>query len=529
MNRSLPIALIAVIAIVVVASVALWTNQEESDDNPSLPQVDGDVFTGPFINNINMGRLVPVDDSQNQTNSENLVVVYRAEAREGFQFVHWTDRDGNYLTDNPCMEFDIHSDKDAVAVFEQGGLRSIEIEWYPMVFSPDGVSSTTEPEKINVTISSFDWYDSVNNSDTVRGGTIETPTPVSMLTDDGVVAEIVEQLNGFISEAYPKGLTNLQKAMVVLAFVQDAIDYETDWNLYDREEFWAAPMESLFLGYGDCEDGAILFVSIASAMGIDCGFVTFDSDIYGTDGSGHMSVAIALEDDEHITGENVATFTIDGVTYAYGETSVDPALIGNIHPMFGILGESYSIMSAKWTHVDYADGEFTAGSTLTIGGRGMPAGHVIYGDAYTNPPAVPMEVGDSFVYQPETTLPAEYVVTGDGLVENGGFLVWDAATQTLSGTAVEPGSYNITLNATSTVGPAQTAVQYITVFVSDSTSDEGHSDHYLIYGDGAWSVETETVPDTDDADDGSEDDTILLIVGGAFVVILGIIIVGRVI
>ena len=88
MNRSLPIALIAVIAIVVVASVALGTNQEGSDDGPSLSQVDGDVFTGPFINNINMGRLVPVDDSLDQADSEDPVVVYRAEAREGFQFIH---------------------------------------------------------------------------------------------------------------------------------------------------------------------------------------------------------------------------------------------------------------------------------------------------------------------------------------------------------------------------------------------------------------------------------------------------------
>lgn len=524
MNRSLPIALIAVIAIVVVASVALGTNQEGSDDGPSLSQVDGDVFTGPFVNNINMGRLVPVDDSLDQADSEDQVVVYRAEAREGFQFIHWTDRDGNHLTDNPCMEFNIHSDKGAVAVFEQGGLRSVEIEWYPVVFGPDGVSSATEPERINVTISSFDWYDSVNDPSTVRGGTIAAPTPVSMLTDDGVVAEIVEQLNGFISEAYPTELTNLQTAMVVLAFVQDAIGYETDWNLYDREEFWAAPMESLFLGYGDCEDGAILFVSIASAMGVDCGFVTFDSDIYGTEGTGHMSVAIALEDDEHITGENVATFTIDGVTYAYGETSVDPALIGNIHPMFGILGESYSIMSAKWTHVDYTDGVFTAGSTLSIGGRGMPAGHVIYGDDYSHPPAVTMSVGDGFSYTPGTTLPAEFAVSGDGLAVNGGFLVWDASSGTLSGTADEPGTYSILITATSTVGPEQVTYQTVTLIVEGSAAGAGSSDHYLIYGDGGFRVESTPSGSGDDSDDRT-----MLYIVVALAVIAGVIIAWRVI
>ena len=326
------------------------------------------------------------------------------------------------------------------------------------------------------------------------------------------------------------GLTNMQRAIVVMCFVQDAIDYETDVSQYGTEEFWATPMESMFLGYGDCEDGAILFVSIASAMGIDCGFVTFDSDRYGTDGTGHMSIAIALENDEHITGTDVATFVVDGVTYVYGETAVDPVEIDNVHPMFGMLGSSYSIADGLWTHIVYSDGTFTAESTLNIGNGERSTGRIVYGDSYSNPPAVPMRVGDGFSYTPETTLPATFVATGDGMAENGGFLHWNDATRTLSGTAVSPGTYTVVLTATTIEGPEQTAVQTVTLVVEEASADSGSSDHYLIYGDGVWNVEsTESgTQNTDaEADDGSDNTTLYIV--AALIVVAGIIIAWRVI
>ena len=519
MNKPLTVV-IAVIAVAVVAVLAYGA----LDSKDGMDNVDdgttgnmGTISVGPFVNNIDMGSLEPVSGSYDIDDPDNPTITYRAVARQGYQFLHWTDSEGNYLTDNPSMTFPADEDRDAVAVFAEGGTRSVEILWYAPVFGADGVSFGDEPERMNISISSFDWCDSIADDSIQRSSSIRSPSPAALLTDDGVVADIVDSLSG-----YTAGLTNLQKAMVVLAFVQDAIDYELDSNLYNQEEFWATPMESLFLGYGDCEDGAILFVSIASAMGLDCGFVTFDSDIHGTEGSGHMSIAVALEDEERITGENVATFVVDGVTYTYGETAVDPVMMDNVHPMFGVLGSSYSIMDGKWTHVVYSDGTYTAESTLSIGNGERATGHVIYGD-FSNPPALTIRVGDGFSYTPSTTLPAEYTVSGNGLVENGGFLTWDSETGTLRGTAYEIGTYTVLISATSAVGPVQTARQTVTLIVEDSDG-VGSSDHYLTYGDGVWNVESTAPEDTDmEIDDGEQDDTMLYIVLGLVAVALIII------
>lgn len=526
MNK--PLAVIAVIAVAIVAVLAIGigglgsdNNQTDTDDEPTGNM--GTISVGPFVNNIDMGSLEPVSGSYDISDPDNPTITYRAVARPGFQFLCWTDSEGNYITDNPSMTFPAERDRDSIAVFIEGGTRSVEILWYVPVFGENGVTFGDEPEKMNISISSFDWCASIEDESIQRMSTVRSPSPVALLTDNGPIDDIVRELN-----RYTVGLTNLQKAMVILAFVQDAIDYELDMNLYNQEEFWATPMESLFLGYGDCEDGAILFVSIASAMGIDCGFVTFESDRAGTKGTGHMSVAIALNDGEKITGENVATFIVDGITFAYGETAVDPATIDNIHPMFGVLGNSYAITDGTWTHVVYSNGVFTAESTLSIGNGDRPTGHVIYGTDFTNPPAVHIRVGDGFSYTPETTLPADFVVSGDGLVGNGGFLIWDSETETLSGIASDVGTFTVLITATSTEGPVQTTVQTVTLVV-ELSDGVGSSNHHLIYGDGVWNVES-TAPENIDTevDDGKQDDTMLYIVLGLVTVAL-IIIVWRVI
>ena len=520
MNKPLAI----VIAVLAVAVVAVFTyGALDSDDGGN--DVDsgttdnmGTISVGPFVNNIDMGSLEPISGSYDIDDPDNPTITYRAVAREGFQFLYWTDSEGNYITDNPAMIFPADRDRDSIAVFAEGGTRSVEVLWYVPVFSENGVSFGSEPERMSIPISSFEWYSSIEDDSVQRSSSIRSPSPAALLSDDGVVADIVGEL-----ERYTEGLTNLQRAMVVLAFVQDAIDYELDSNLYNQEEFWATPMESLFLGYGDCEDGAILFVSIASAMGIDCGFVTFDSDRAGTEGSGHMSVAIALAEDETISGQAVATFVVDGITYAYGETAVDPARMDNVHPMFGVLGSSYSIMDGKWTHIVYSDGTYTAESTLSIGNGERATGHVIYGDDLSNPPALTIRIGDGFSYTPSTTLPAEYAVSGDGLVGNGGFLAWDSETGTLSGTADEVGTYTVLITATSTVGPVQTATQTVTLIVEEASDGVGSSDHYLTYGDGVWNVESTTTDNTDAKEGDGQDDTMLYVVIGLIAVALVII------
>ena len=66
-----------------------------------------------------------------------------------------------------------------------------------------------------------------------------------------------------------EGYSSWTRAQAALSFVQCAIGYCHDDDLYGREEFWATPLETLYLHRGDCEDTAVLLCSILIAMGYD--------------------------------------------------------------------------------------------------------------------------------------------------------------------------------------------------------------------------------------------------------------------
>ena len=64
--------------------------------------------------------------------------------------------------------------------------------------------------------------------------------------------------------------------LVIFNFVCSAIEYEGDDVLYGCPEYWATPAETLWVGKGDCEDTAILFVTLCRAFGYDAVLVRMD-------------------------------------------------------------------------------------------------------------------------------------------------------------------------------------------------------------------------------------------------------------
>lgn len=73
--------------------------------------------------------------------------------------------------------------------------------------------------------------------------------------------------------------TDYQKAMCVkalcngIAYVEDSVHYS--------EEYWQTPIETLYLGRGDCEDMAVLFCAVSGCIGLDCALLHLDSHIMG--------------------------------------------------------------------------------------------------------------------------------------------------------------------------------------------------------------------------------------------------------
>ncbi len=487
---------ILLFGIVVAAIVAVMMVGAPSDSNGGDPDPEGGktdaIYMGPDVNDIRMGYVVVVEKSLDTANN---TIKYRAVANDGYRFVCWTDSEGNVAEKSSVMTFEADRDRIATAVFAKAGVISKEFSWSPPVFGSDGSVSYPRSETISVTLKEEDYRASIRDASVQRCATFSVPSPVRLCQADGPVASVASMLEGCT-----EGMTDLQKAIVVLAFVQDAIDYQTDIDQYGSEEFWTTPMETLYSGYGDCEDTATLYVSIASAMGLDCGFVMFEHDRWGTNGTGHMSVAVALKDGASVIGASTATFIVDGVTYAYAETAVDPSKIDGYHPYLGTLSASYSIADGKWTAISCKDGVFEAGPTLAIsGGQVSSVGGTIFGDDWSNPPAVRMHVGDSFCYRPMTNLSSTITASGSGL----SFLTFDAESGILSGIADRAGTYTVVLDAVSTVGPEQHAVQTVTVIVSDS-EESGATDYELRYGASGWTVETteEEAPVEEDDGDG---------------------------
>lgn len=107
----------------------------------------------------------------------------------------------------------------------------------------------------------------------------------------------------------------------VLAFVQGAIRYQADPPNVEHPLY---PLETLADGDGDCEDTAILFVSLLKAMDIHCklAFVDTDDDALPD----HVLALVAVSNQllsELSCADDIVTFTLDGALFVIAETAVD--------------------------------------------------------------------------------------------------------------------------------------------------------------------------------------------------------------
>lgn len=80
--------------------------------------------------------------------------------------------------------------------------------------------------------------------------------------------------------------TDRQLCLVIQSFVVNGIGYAEDMDMFGCEDFALTPLETLYLGRGDCEDVSILFVSIARAYGLDAVLMLFD---------GHCTAGVRLD------------------------------------------------------------------------------------------------------------------------------------------------------------------------------------------------------------------------------------------
>lgn len=76
--------------------------------------------------------------------------------------------------------------------------------------------------------------------------------------------QILTQWEALLQRIQP--LSDKDKLKQVNAFVHEALTYRLDSELWQREDYWASPLETLAHGMGDCEDFVIIqYISLLSA------------------------------------------------------------------------------------------------------------------------------------------------------------------------------------------------------------------------------------------------------------------------
>lgn len=155
-----------------------------------------------------------------------------------------------------------------------------------------------------------------------------------LTNDDRYVKELAKDLMGLTVN-----WNQQDRADFVLSFVQDSITYESDSKNYGEQEWWTFPLETLYMGSGDCEDSSFLFCAIMNEM--TYGGERYDVAMFLMDG--HMAAGVGLSDFEcksfwdpkiaqGIHGWDAKGKALDGASgrYYYCETTGAGWFIGDI-------------------------------------------------------------------------------------------------------------------------------------------------------------------------------------------------------
>ena len=142
--------------------------------------------------------------------------------------------------------------------------------------------------------------------------------------DDPTLKRLYAEMESVMSQIFGDDISDYDKARYILYFVQDRVQYMTDEELFGIEGYVQFPLETLYRGYGDCEDSAYLLMALYRIAGLDCVLAFMD---------GHVAVGVAVED-----------FDGEYVTKSFSDTKyylAEPAS----HNDLGVSGNDYSFVA----------------------------------------------------------------------------------------------------------------------------------------------------------------------------------------
>ncbi len=158
-------------------------------------------------------------------------------------------------------------------------------------------------------------YDNYQNSNVKRAPT----TYSDRLSFINYTSNTVSIFADYLTE-HSAGMTDIQRANYVLAFVQQCITYQHDDEFCGKTEYWKYPYETLYDMRGDCEDSSILYCALMKSMGYDSALILFVGEEYV--GRGHAAAGISVD------GASGSYYAKEGKNFYYCETTAEGWTVG---------------------------------------------------------------------------------------------------------------------------------------------------------------------------------------------------------
>jgi hypothetical protein len=193
------------------------------------------------------------------------------------------------------------------------------------VFSYEGVNYTA-----NLAVNS-ETYNSLDNAMQRQPRPTNLPARIKLITNS---VPALQPLANALRQAAP--LTKPETlAAFALAFTQ-ALPYKSDALTTPFDEAWRMPLQTLVDQEIDCEDSAILYVSLLSALGLDSGLILVP---------GHMLAGVA----GNFTGDYLK---FQGKSYYLAETTGLNWRIGQVPPEYkGTKAELLPVAASAYAQI----------------------------------------------------------------------------------------------------------------------------------------------------------------------------------